>query len=445
MKKILLIMLTAILMVGVVSCDNKVSSSGSLSSSENYTQEELFNEWKKGKDYTLNYKGEYTSYLYEETYKDSELMGKSDVYQTYNDGMTLIENNVYMSKNNKLELVNYSKQAIKKVNDNGKERTKLYQENGNGSNKNVRGEYIKISQAKQMNYYSPESFLEGLELSGNNYNDFIKNLKSSFNEIDEVKVDLLFSKENEIINFSISFEYEYVDDSIKDQDYLKSDEYGIMILSCKDNKIIETIYDYKTKLNYKDETNNYEIKDTRKGNIDYQFDKEKYNKFSVETETTTYNDGEYINYFVGDYPFIFSQQFDFNETFTENDGIEFLANHNNFIIRGQDDDVSSYISLYLDKELTKPFTSITLNEEITLYVKFNMPSDKSLVICVMQNESYTRLALIYLVDVGNTFRTNYRFPYNDVISIDGKEVDNNTNLDFVINDNTIHTVIYAGN
>lgn len=136
--------------------------------------------------------------------------------------------------------------------------------------------------------------------------------------------------------------------------------------------------------------------------------------------------------------------FEYNEIFTANDGIEYLSNHENFIIKEKQEDVSSYISLYLDKEMTKPFTSMTLLDELTLYIKFNMPSDKSLVICAIDNNTYFDIANIYLLNVGDNFNPKNRYPYTQILSIDGKEVDNNSSLDFVVNDNTIHTVIFDG-
>lgn len=446
MKKIQLFLAT-ILMFSIFSCNNNVSSSttsNEVTSSENYTQEELFDEWKKAKEYTINYNNEYTSSFNVEIYKDNVLMDKNDTYQTYKDGMTLIEKSSYILDNDKLELYRYSKEATKIVDDNGKQRIKYYNEQGDSKNKETKGEYITLSKAKKMNYYNPNSFFEGLNVEGENYNQFITILKTSFIEIDEKNISVLFDKNNEMVNLNIIIKHEYVDDSINDQGYLKSNEEGKMVISSKDNKIIETKYDYKIKINYENEKNNYEVNQINHGNINYNFDEEKYNKISVETETTLYNDKEEIRYYVGDFAFVYPQKFEYNEVFTANDGIEYLSNHENFIIKEKQEDVSSYISLYLDKEMTKPFTSITLSDELTLYIKFNMPLDKSLVICAIDNDTYFDIANIYLLNVGDNFNPKNRYPYTQILSIDGKEVDNNSSLDFVINDNTIHTIIFDG-
>lgn len=446
MKKIQLF-LSSILIFSIFSCNNNVSSSttsNDVTSSENYTQEELFDEWKKAKEYTINYNDEYTSFFNVETYKDNVLMDKNDTYQTYKDGMTLIEKNNYILENDKLELYKYSKEVTKIVDDNGKQRIKYYNEQGDSKNKEIKGEYITLSKAKKMNYYNPNSFLEGLNVEGENYNQFITILKTSFIEIDEKNISVSFDKNNEMVNLNIIIKHEYVDDSINDQGYLKSNEEGKMVISSKDNKIIETKYDYKIKINYENEKNNYEVNQINHGNINYNFDEEKYNKISVETETTIYNDQENIRYYVGDFAFVYPQKFEYNEIFTANDGIEYLSNHENFIIKEKQEDVSSYISLYLDKEMTKPFTSITLSDELTLYIKFNMPLDKSLVICAIDNDTYFDIANIYLLNVGDSFNPKNRYPNTQILSIDGKEVDNNSSLDFVINDNTIHTIIFDG-
>lgn len=446
MKKIQFL-LTLVLIFSIFSCNNNVSSSTTskeVTSSENFTQEELFDRWNKAKKYTINYNDEYTSSFNVEIYKDNVLMDKNDTYQTYNDGMTLIEKSSYILDNDKLELYKYSKEATKIVDDNGKQRIKYYNEQGDSKNKETKGEYITLSKAKKMNYYNPNSFLEGLNIEGENYNEFITILKTSFIEIDEKNISVSFDKNNEMINLNIMIKHEYVDDSINDQGYLKSNEEGKMVISSKDNKIIETKYDYKIKINYENEKNNYEVNQINHGNINYNFDEEKYNKISVETETTIYNDQENIRYYVGDFAFVYPQKFEYNEIFTANDGIEYLSNHENFIIKEKQEDVSSYISLYLDKEMTKPFTSITLSDELTLYIKFNMPLDKSLVIFAIDNNTYFDIANIYLLNVGDNFNPKNRYPYTQILSIDGKEVDNNSSLDFVVNDNTIHTVIFDG-
>ena len=140
------------------------------------------------------------------------------------------------------------------------------------------------------------------------------------------------------INLNIIIKHEYVDDSINDQGYLKSNEEGKMVISSKDNKIIETKYDYNIKINYENEENNYKVNHISHGNINYNFDKEKYNKISVETETTIYNDQENIRYYVGDFAFVYPQKFEYNEIFTANDGIEYLSNHENFIIKEKQED-----------------------------------------------------------------------------------------------------------
>lgn len=446
MKKIQLF-LALVLIFSIFSCDNNVSSSTTskeVTSSENFTQEELFDEWKKAKEYTINYNNEYTSSFNVEIYKDNVLMDKNDTYQTYKDGMTLIEKSSYILDNDKLELYRYSKEATKIVDDNGKQRIKYYNEQGDSKNKETKGEYITLSKAKKMNYYNPNSFLEGLNIEGENYNEFITILKTSFIEIDEKNISVSFDKNNEMINLNIIIKHEYVDDSIDDQGYLKSNEEGTMVISSKDNKIVETKYDYNIKINYENEENNYKVNHISHGNINYNFDKEKYNKISVETETTLYNDKEEIRYYVGDFAFVYPQKFEYNEIFTANDGIEYLSNHENFIIKEKQEDVSNYISLYLDKEMTKPFTSMTLLDELTLYIKFNMPSDKSLVICAIDNDTYFDIANIYLLNVGDSFNPKKCYPYTQILSIDGKEVDNNSSLDFVVNDNTIHTVIFDG-
>lgn len=109
----------------------------------------MFDEWKKAKEYTINYNDEYTSFLNVETYKDNVLMDKNDTYQTYKDGMTLIEKNNYILDNDKLELYEYSKEVTKIVDDNGKQRIKYYNEQGDPKNKEIKGEYITLSKVKK--------------------------------------------------------------------------------------------------------------------------------------------------------------------------------------------------------------------------------------------------------------------------------------------------------
>ena len=77
-------LLALVLIFSIFSCDNNVSSSTTskeVTSSENFTQEELFDKWNKAKKYTINYNDEYTSSFNVEIYKDNVLMDKNDTYQ----------------------------------------------------------------------------------------------------------------------------------------------------------------------------------------------------------------------------------------------------------------------------------------------------------------------------------------------------------------------------
>lgn len=62
---------------------------------------------------------------------------------------------------------------------------------------------------------------------------------------------------------------------------------------------------------------------------------------------------------------------------------------------------------------------------MTLYVKFNIPSDKAIVTYVFVNEKseekHQTLKIMYLEDVGNTYDTSKSFEGYKILSIDGKK------------------------
>ena len=82
---------------------------------------------------------------------------------------------------------------------------------------------------------------------------------------------------------------------------------------------------------------------------------------------------------------------------------------------------------------------------MTLYVKFNIPSDKAIVVYVFVNEKseekHPVLKIIYLEDVGNTYDTSKSFEGYKILSIDGIEVSEDEDTNFKIIENKVYIII----
>lgn len=158
----------------------------------------------------------------------------------------------------------------------------------------------------------------------------------------------------------------------------------------KNGKIIEIIIESKEKEFYKDANKNVSYDSKITITFDYNFDDKYYNQLSIETIHTTnmYYGSVSFNILGYDFRYQDDETTLFGKEYTSEQAIEFLLSEYTFFIgKGEEKFDAYYFSLYLDKDFTKPFTKIDkILNSMTLYVKFNIPSDKAIVTYVFVNE-----------------------------------------------------------
>ena len=216
----------------------------------------------------------------------------------------------------------------------------------------------------------------------------------------------------------------------------------------KNGKIIEIINESKEKEFYKDENKNVTYDSKITITFDYNFDDKYYNQLSIETIHTTnmYYCAVSFNILGYDFRYQDDETTLFGKEYTSEQAIEFLLSKYTFFIgKGEEKFDASYFS-YLDKDFTKPFTKIDkMLNSMTLYVKFNIPSDKAIVTYVLVNEKseekHQTLKIMYLEDVGNTYDTSKSFEGYKILSIDGKKVIEGEDTNFKITENKVYVII----
>ena len=222
---------------------------------------------------------------------------------------------------------------------------------------------------------------------------------------------------------------DFVSEFIEDEDYTNTKIIYDSEVNVKNGKIIEIINESKEKEFYKDANKNVSYDSKITITFDYNFDDKYYNQLSIETIHTTnmYYGSVSFNILGYDFRYQDDETTLFGKEYTSEQAIEILLREYTFIIgKGEEKFDAYYFSLYLDKDFTKPFTKIDkILNSMTLYVKFNIPSDKAIVTYVFVNEKseekHPVLKIMYLEDVGNTYDTSKSFEGYKILSIDGKK------------------------
>lgn len=155
----------------------------------------------------------------------------------------------------------------------------------------------------------------------------------------------------------------------------------------------------------------------------YSFDETYYNNISIETETTINNYNSRITFYIKDYQISSKDSPCYGESYLPSQASSFLDEEVNLVI--YDGEKPNCYELYLDKELTQPFSSSMqlLDENYSLYIKLIVPQDKSIVLSIEEYTSNQFVYYVYVVDVGEEFDFD-RLVFKTVTSIDG-----NTNVD----------------
>lgn len=447
MKKILTVLAfatTAFSLMGMSSCGKKEPS-----------EEEKIKTWVEGYAYSSTYEGDYKVVDHWFTLDTNEEIIDETNQVEAGSGYKYFHQRVDHEKSEDGEMVMSNKDiaVVKTVDDNGVERTKYYLETINDDGTTKEGRYVAPDYAlfyfedSQISFRIKEDFGK----CGTNAETFVDELKQFYleNEAYEKEPDSIeWKKEKDgSISLNIKISDEYVYDFLKENDttYQKSSYRDEIIYLVKDGRITASRFSYHQENFYEDETKNEANAYQYQTEYFYEFDQSTYDNFNIETDETINEYYGYVRFVVEGQNFLYGDSSCLvGEEYTLENSKEYLASLLDFMIHPSElEHPEEYLALYLDKEMTKPFTKMIMEEDVTLYVHFELPEEWSVVLTVFKRkDNYTRVQLAYFEKVGSTFRCNYVFQDYDVISIDGKEIKEGDSTDILCSENRVYTVLY---
>lgn len=442
-----------ILLTTLASCNDKTSHN---SIPKTYTEEENLSDWLKGRDYALTFDGTYTANLVNEEYFNDVLEEKRVAVEA-NDNpryYSVMEEYSINEDTKELELIAKQTAAIKEVNDNGKVRNKYYLEAIEGENVFKQGRYVAPYYAQYFNNTNPTP--EGYGdyfVNGNTLEELKNNFDLEYFSKGHTKTESIKLVRNEDTSVSLLVEAKgtYVfsgEESItSDEDYLKTEIAFNVEIAVSEGKITK-INKVATHNNvYKDTSKNEKYLDKELYEVSYDFDKVFYDSISVETETTTNDYYGRVYFDICGIELDYDDRVLVDDEYTVDYAQEFLlGKYSTFIGRF----AKSSFALYLDKDFTKPFHGVDkLPDNIKLYVNFDIPEDKAIVIYSYVDSGKEKtdpsIKIVYLEEINTTFDPKSRFSDYKIVSIDGKEVDSNNDLSFEITESRIYMVVITAN
>lgn len=477
MKKLLTILTltsTTFSLMGMTSCGKEPSSSSittttpptssitptptTSSTTTSTSEQDLLAMWVQGYAFSSQYEGDYTIVdSFQELDGNNTLLEETEQTEG-GSGYNYFHTRKVKERteNGNMSVVNFDTIVLKPVLDNGVERTKLYTETLDEGEIVKEGSYVAPDYAS---YYFEDSTIkfriyEDFVDCGTDANEFLNDLNRVFlnkENYEKEPDDVKWKKENDgTISLTIKIADEYVDtyEEEKDATYQKSYYNDEIIYYVKDGKIVSSQCSYQNGNIYEDETKNYSGTYKIHTEYRYEFDQEMYDSFDIETDETINEYYGHVRFIVEGYNFLFSDSSCLvGENYTAEQSIQYLSDLLNFIIHPREiESPNEFLALYTDKEMTQPFTSMTMEEDVTLYVKFVLPEDWAVVITLFKRmDGYVRIQLAYLQKVGSTFRSNYVFQDYTVLEIDGKEVKEGDSVDILLAENRVYTVLYDAN
>lgn len=415
-----------------------------------FTDIENIKQWVDGLTYSINYTNDYTIHTINNYYDENDNTSLKEEYTISRAGYNFFYTQTAYEKdeNNSLSMAECNTTIIKKVLDDNVERTKLYNETLDDDGNIIKtGTYVAPYYADYYEDFSLQNEIkETFENCSLDYQLFLESLKEAFTDENDGKEpdNISFTRGNDgSISLLIKMKNTYVSEDIEDEDYINSSYDDEIIYTVKEGKIISMKVTFISEDFYKDILKNEREKLIRSTLYDYKFASTQYEKFDITTSETT-------NEYYGTVSFVVENQntifYDntclVGKTYNVSDATNYLLNLPNFIVSADKYDYS-LLDLYTDKEMTKPFTSMLMEDNITLYVKFNLPENKSAIITLfkLQNDSI-RIQLVYIDTVGNTFQATSVFQDYKVLEIDGKEIKDNADTNILLESNKVHFVLY---
>lgn len=444
------------------------SSSPAPASSERIvkSKEELFQAWKQGRDVSLNRDDDYSTFETAEDYFNGVLEYKRSIQESRSGNRYFLEEKEESldEGSSVLTLSDQSLICVKEVNDNGKIRTKLYEESLEEGESVKKGTYVSPSYAESHLHYQPKESFDGISIDvpGDSYSAFVKAFKAEWTKEGKTLSfeDLKFIENSDLsVTFSFAVHYAYVDDYQKqeDSDYLESvchDQIDITGTS-QGLQFASYVMDETTKYASKAEEKSKTVKTYQ---IDYAFDEKTYNGISIETETTENAYFGEANFYLDGYRI--ERNFEaclVDEIYTLENAKAYLGHSYSFLITDADVEArTDLFDLFLDEEFAIPFTGQAMPESLDLCIRLNTEKGAFVeawfkVKGTKRDEAtgedvsffYNKIKLVYHVAIGETFNKNRQiFEDYPVLEFDGKPVEEGYRPVFVCKEARIYKVLF---
>jgi len=451
MLSFVFVLLFAVVLTACKPNDNGNSTGQNDDSTEVQTQ--YFSTWVLGRDDIFNYNGDYTVTTKSFTYTNKNILTSKDENIEAKQG-----NNFFCVKTSykinedtsSLEVGFRRTQAIKLVQDGETQRTKYYNEveNNEVGYHTKEGKYVRPDYVEECAYNSPSATVEDCYIdNGNTYEEFLQSVNTLYledanREFDKIKFTK--NKDNSITLKLVDIG-EFVDEDETTPGYEKTKYTFTYTYKVKEGKMISLTIDWDCNYQFSDSSKNYNSLIKKVTDIDYTFNNTNYDAISVETETTT-------NTYLGSYYFVIEGYvFTYNdyravrENYSLDDAINYISQSDGPFSRNEGEVLKEYFSIYTDPEMTQAFTQNTTKyEDLNLYVKFNLPADKALVMCVLSGTKEA-LDLCFIVNKNDTFKITDTYLAEAILSVDGTNIEDGANTDLVCTESRIYIIKISGN
>ena len=415
-------------------CDTMVS----------YTVEENFDYWAKGRNYSLNYDGSYTTtqtttqknlnndillscdYLAESSEGTKYLRIRDEQYSSNDDGVLDARDRII--------------RVFKEVDDNGITRTKHFYSSDRNGKITKRGEYVSPESYTSYITHSPSNIVKDLYLDkGDNYHDFLEcvtNYILSDMDIDPIQIDFTRNTDGSVtLSIAFSFDAEF---SLDDATYLKSTYEYTICATVKNEKLISTEYTIVQSELHSDTTKNKAIVNSILSKLSYEFDQEEYDKIDITTDETTNNYYSNLSLVINGH--IFKNSYHFvlvGDELTSYRALDLITSN---VINVSSQEPNGIFEIYVDEDMTIPFTGFTVTDpNVTLYVKI-VPVDGTSIIVTINEGDDRSYNFIYIKEPNSEyiFESDISSGY-DIVSVNGKEI--TTETSFICNEKEIYIVV----
>ncbi len=413
---------------------------------KNYTDDENFADWFTGITYSYEYSGDYTFSFTGEQYIDNVLVANATELEVLSGNKyyyDYVENSIAVSQ---VKQEYKDSRVIKQIVVDGETKTKYVREASLEGKVERNGYYVSPTHALKLVEYSPAEVIEMFSLNEE---------YSTYQELQEAMAQLIEHyygeaslstemsiKRNSDGSVSVVLDYSYnspsEDLAEEDADYTNSVTFEHNEYIVKDGKLIKTNSISRNEDYYQDSTKNRITKEIQNSTLDYAFDENHYNSLSTNTESTINMFYGKVSFDVYGYTLITNDgNFLVGDTYENANAKECLNDSYSFII--YNGDYSDMYELYTDAEFTQPFTSLTVEEYVTFYVKLVIPDNCAMVVSVDTNHySGEKVKLIHVVELGKEYTFDTYLADYEAISIDGESAEGKTG--FVCEEQKVYIV-----